>query len=174
MKNFLKAAGFAFALTGMFVACESDPCKDVVCGNGTCVDGTCACDAGYEKDADGSCTVESRAKMLGTYAVAETCGAASTAYLALVANGTAVTDVNISNFWGVFINNVVATVDGDAITIASQEPDGDNYFVDGSGTFSKGATTADDKITMSYTITEKDDAGAVLSTTTCTAVFDRS
>ncbi len=173
MRNFLKAAGLAFALTGMFVACESDPCKDVVCGNGTCVDGTCACDAGYEKDADGACNVEVRTKMLGVYNVVETAGAIVSPFVSSIAVGSSISEIKFSNFYGLYVNAVVATVDGDAITIARQEPDGDGFFVIGNGTFVKGATTADDKINLSYTVTEEDATGAVLSTTVCTAVFSR-
>jgi hypothetical protein len=31
----------------MFSSCDSDPCKDVNCGNGTCIEGTCDCDEGW-------------------------------------------------------------------------------------------------------------------------------
>lgn len=37
------------------------------CGNGNCDKGICVCLAGYEKDASGKCTIEERAKFLGTW-----------------------------------------------------------------------------------------------------------
>lgn len=50
---------------------------------------------------------------------------------------------------GYFTNDVVATVSGTSITIASQAPDSDGYTVDGSGSLN----TTDNKITWNYTIT---------------------
>ncbi len=44
-----------------------NPCSKVDCGNGVCNDGDCTCNAGYEKDASGSCTIEERAKFLGNW-----------------------------------------------------------------------------------------------------------
>lgn len=44
-----------------------NPCRNVDCGNGTCNDGSCTCNAGYEKDTNGNCTVEEREKFLGNW-----------------------------------------------------------------------------------------------------------
>lgn len=36
----------------------NNPCKDVSCGRGTCENGDCLCEGGWEKDANGSCTIQ--------------------------------------------------------------------------------------------------------------------
>ncbi|MEZ4983237.1 MAG: hypothetical protein R2769_16945 [Saprospiraceae bacterium] len=132
-----------------FGGCIEDPCFDKVCGsNSTCVDGDCICDAGYEKNAQDSCVLE-RAKFVGTYTVSDDCSSSGTAtYIVTAIAGASDNMVAISNFWNVFNNPVVATVDGDALTIANQDPDSDGFTVEGSGTYSNGT------ITMSYTITD--------------------
>jgi len=141
--SFLSALAFATVI--FFNSCNDDPCKDVTCLNGgTCVDGTCNCAAGYEGT---DCSTESRVKFLGTWTASDNCSSSGTpSYVVTISNGTSVVDVNIVNFWDAFANAVHATVDGNTITIASQEPDNDNFFVSGQGTIS-GST-----ITWSYTI----------------------
>lgn len=141
------AIGFAF--TG----CESDPCKDVECGSfGTCLEGDCVCDSGYEGT---DCATLSKDKFLGTsgaaasYSVVDACSASGAASYTtgISASSADDTKVLISNFWDAFVNNVEATVDGEDITIANQEPDADGFTVAGSGTIASGV------ITMNYTIT---------------------
>lgn len=172
--NFLLAAMLGVAALTM-TSC--DECKDVVCENGgTCTDGVCecadmyygdacethcmngtygsgacTCDAGYEGDA---CDTESRDKMTGSYAVDDACSASGAAsYTCEISEASTAADaILISNFWAVFAANVTATVDGDQITIANQEPDGDGYTVSGSGTYSDGA------IDFEYSITAPDGA----------------
>lgn len=55
--------------------CDQDPCQSIQCGNGSCnvVDGeaSCTCSSGYERDANGECTVTWREKFLGTYSCTE-------------------------------------------------------------------------------------------------------
>jgi hypothetical protein len=173
MKNFLKAAGMMLALSGLVVAC-GDPCEDVACGTGgTCVDGDCVCETGYENGTDGAC-IEVRAKMIGNYNVTEDCAGTASGYISVVGNNAEVTKININNFFDSFSNPVVATVDGNTLTIAEQEPDGDNYLVEGTGAFTDGATDADDKITLTFTVKEVDDTGSVLQTASCTATFDKN
>lgn len=70
--NFLKTLVLAMATLGIFSiqSCDTDPCKDVACGNGVCLEGTCICDDGY----DGSdCNILIRSLFLGSYNVAEIC-----------------------------------------------------------------------------------------------------
>jgi hypothetical protein len=102
MKSFIKALSFA-AVFGLFAtACETDPCKDVVCGDhGSCVEGVCNCETGYEKNADGLCNDEVRAKFFGTWNVADDCSnSGATPYQVIVATlSSGIFDVKISNFW---------------------------------------------------------------------------
>ena len=57
-------------------ACESDPCKNVECGaRGTCLDGDCVCDAGFELDGSGQCTVRSADKFVSSFNATEDCSA---------------------------------------------------------------------------------------------------
>lgn len=134
--------------------------NDVNCLNGgVCVDGDCECAAGYEGD---SCETLTRAKFNGSWGVVDDCSQSGTASytVGIASSPTAVEQVLISNFWGVFVNDVVATVSGNEITIASQEPDGDDYFVSGSGTLT--GTT----ITITYNI--EDRTGTPTVTDVCT------
>lgn len=114
------------ALLGAFMmfmpACgESDPCKDIDCGAyGDCFEGDCVCNVGYEKDAEGLCTIEMRAKFIDTYNTTESCTPPSTGSYSnqITASGSDVSKVVISNF-GDSGQNVVATVDGNTITVPS-------------------------------------------------------
>ncbi len=141
--SFLSA--IAFATVMFFNSCESDPCKDVACLNGgTCISGTCDCATGYEGT---DCSTESRTKFLGTWTANDGCSSSgNSSYIVTISNGATVTDLNITNFWDAFTNSVKATVTGNTINIASQEPDNDNFFVSGQGSIT-GNT-----ITWSYTI----------------------
>ncbi len=74
--NLFKFLGMIVLTLGMFTfqSCDTDACKDVDCGaTGTCFEGVCICDAGYETDASGACTVLTRAQFIGNYSVTETC-----------------------------------------------------------------------------------------------------
>lgn len=166
-KNLLKFLGLGMLFV-VFTACPDDPCKDVNCGdNGTCVEGTCVCDEGYEQDATGACTVESREKFAGSWNVVEDCSASvPAAYVTIVANGATIVDVTITNFWGAFQNIVNATIDGNTITIGRQEPDNDDFFVEGTGTID--LSGAKPVITMNYTVTDESDP-ANIATDNCTS-----
>lgn len=134
--------------------------NDINCLNGgVCESGLCECAIGYEGD---SCQTLMRAKFLGSWGVSDDCSQSGTATysVTLTASPNAVNQVLISNFWDAFTNSVVATVDSTTITIAEQEPDGDDFFVNGSGTLS--GTT----ITITYNI--EDRTGAQTVTDVCT------
>lgn len=91
---------------------------------------------------------------VASYVTAEDCSASpASAYTIAVIAGASETDLKITNFWGQFGNAVNATIDCETITIARQEPDGDKYFVEGSGFIEKkdGVTT----LTLSYTVTDE-------------------
>ena len=127
--------------------------NNVNCLNGgTCVDGTCACASGYEGD---SCQTLSSAKFVGSYEVDDVCSeSGSNNYnVTITASSVNADQVLISNFWDAFLNNVVATVDSNEITIASQEPDNDGFLVSGTGTYISSSNT----ITFTYTVTDGTD-----------------
>ena len=141
IKALLYIAIVATTLSVALISCTPDPCKDVVCQNGgTCLEGTCDC-------ADGFVGTFCEGALVGNYNVSEnsfTTGASS--YVSgYTVSGS---NVQISNFWGTFVNKVNATVSGSTITIANQEPDSDHYFVSGSGTIT---TDANNKVNIAYT-----------------------
>ncbi|MEM6264983.1 MAG: hypothetical protein AAGI38_20900 [Bacteroidota bacterium] len=66
------------ACTVMFwIGCDQDPCENEDCGFGTCIavddDAECRCDEGFEKDANGSCTIPAIDKFEGEYTASEVC-----------------------------------------------------------------------------------------------------
>ena len=98
----------------------------------------------------------------GSYSVDEDCSASQpAAYTVGVTAGATETDVKISNVWDLFVAAVNATIDCETINIARQEPDGDKFFVEGSGFIEKnnGVTT----ITLSYTVTDETDPSNIKS-----------
>lgn len=91
---------------------------------------------------------------VGDYFVDEDCdNSVPAAYEVGITKGATETDLKLTNVWDSFGAAVNATIDCDVITIARQEPDGDNYFVEGSGTIDKtdGVVT----ITLNYTVTNE-------------------
>ena len=171
-KNIFLATFMAFGL--MFVAaCNQDKCKDKDCGNGDCsdIDGTCICATGFDTDANGSCTVPSRNKVVGTYSVAEVAGGqAQAAYdvsISSVTTNSQINEIGILNFFDTYkTKNVQAFVSGNSIDIPSQIPNNDGISVRGSGTYS---TNGSGKavLTMTYVIT--DSQGPINCTATFTA-----
>ncbi|MBL7802731.1 MAG: hypothetical protein JNL02_03275 [Saprospiraceae bacterium] len=96
----------------------------------------------------------------GSYLVTEDCSASTpTSYASIVSAGAADNEVLITNFWGAFQASVRATIDCDNITIARQEPDGDKFFVEGSGTRSKDGDRV--TITFSYTVTDETNPASI-------------
>jgi hypothetical protein len=140
---------------------EDDPCKDLEgqCGEGNCFLGECVCNVGYEKDADGKCTVKIVDAFIGNFTVNETCSKSGTAspYIVGIAAGTGTNELLLSGFYGTttgFQKAVKATYNGKSITIARQEPDNDKFFVEGSGTINTDSKPY--KITMSYKVTDEE------------------
>jgi hypothetical protein len=155
LATFLTIGAFS---TTVFTSCEKDACDDIVCANGgTCTEGICACPSGYEGTL---CETVSRSKFTKSWAAADQQGANNLVYNCVIANGTAITSVLIDDTFSddYFVNNVNATVNGNTITIPSQEPDADGYKVAGTGTLTSG------KISWNYTITEVS-SGSVLTYT---------
>lgn len=146
---------------------DTDPCKDVACGDhGACFEGACVCDVGYEQDANGQCTVLTSSKFIGSYNVTEDCSKSDPAsYTATIVAGTGSSEVRITNFWALFQNYVTATIDGNTLTIARQEPDNDNFFVQGSGTL---AVEAGGQTVITITYTVSDETGPAPVNDVCT------
>ena len=123
-------------------------CANISCQNGgTCNNGVCACATGYEGSL---CQTETRAKFVKTWAASDTnvFNNYHFNYNPVILNGTSVTQLSLSLiFDGFFTHNVVATVNGDSIIVASQSPDSDNNFIVGS------AVMVNDSLYWQYTIT---------------------
>ncbi|MFN0035349.1 MAG: hypothetical protein ACKVUS_09785 [Saprospiraceae bacterium] len=131
-----------------------DKCKDADCVNGVCLDNSCECDAGYEYDSKGNCTVEVRAKLIGIFEVTEhdaACTSDPDPYLVAITAGTAADEISISNFYAA--GTITATVSNDSrVTIPTQNL-GADFTVSGSGTIDQvGGKT---QLTMEYTIKDK-------------------
>lgn len=131
----------AVATVLFFNSCEQDPCKDVICVNGTCVSGICDCDAGYEGS---DCGTESRAQFIGTYSVSGTVacevtpdGTITNAVLSITNSASDVTKIVI-NFAGQL--TIIGTVTGSSVTIESQTV--------GSFTYTGNGTVSGNNITM--------------------------
>ena len=105
---------------------------------------------------------------VGSYFVDEDCdNSTPAAYEVGVIAGATETDLKLTNVWNTFLASVNATIDCETITIPRQEPDGDKFFVEGSGFIEKksGITT----ITISYTVT--DESASPISTDNCSTTF---
>ncbi len=145
-----------------FTSCNQDECKDVVCNNGgTCNEdnGSCNCPTGYEGSL---CETELRAKFIKNWSAVDVFTGGQAAYNCIISAGAGtVTSVIIDNSFAddFFINNINATVNGNAINIAKQEPDNDDFTVEGTGTYSAG------KITWNYTIVDPTGSNITVSGT---------
>jgi len=118
---------------------------------------TKTCEPGYEGS---DCKTEVRTKILGNYSASESKnGGASYSYSGSVLTSSG--DIQeifinrIPNGTGFFNTNVKATIDGNAITISNQNPDGDDYYITGNGSFSSGSPST---ITFTYTVTGPNNA----------------
>ena len=186
----IKLLSLSIAVMGaLFVQSCKDPCKDVICENGgtcdeetgicdcpenfygntcetECVNGTysdgnCACDDYYEGDA---CKIEQREKFFGAFDVVEECTSGDDDYASTIkaASGT-INRIEISYLYKDYPDGVIATVDGQTLTIPSQNPE-EGFTMTGSGSISDDNNT----ITITYTL---DDVS--IGTVTCTTTFTR-
>ena len=108
---------------------------------------------------------------IGQYNVTEDCSASapSSYNVTIVANGEV--DVKITNFWGLFANSVNATIDCESISIPRQEPDGDKFFVEGSGTIEK--NDGNITINITYKVTDESDANNILTDNCSSTVYTK-
>ncbi len=138
----------------------------IICGpNSNLVNDSCICNAGYEKDDAGLCTVETRGDFIGNYITEEQCSSSplSTYQISIVA-GNLINEVKINNFWDIFISPIVATFSGTTINITSQEPDFDGFIVEGSGSIDPNQTPM--VLTLSYTVTDTHGGTSVIDVCT--------
>lgn len=91
--------------------------------------------------------------MLGDYNASESKNSGTPyTYSGEIKTASTVTEVYISripNGTGFFNNDVKASVSGNTLTINSQEPDDDNYYIEGTGTFTAGTPA---KIEFVFTV----------------------
>lgn len=99
---------------------------------------------------DGTCDEDATTgKFAGTYLVNETCPGSGNDSYNITITQSASTDyqVLISNFAGVFTNNVIGGISQNSLTIASQEPDNDDFLVEASGTLNSNTLNYSYKVT---------------------------
>ena len=144
-KNLLWFFGLAIlaATTFSTTSCNSDPCKDVKCGDhGTCFDGACVCDQGYEGT---NCDVEWKTKYLGNYNTAETCVGSSAVsnYSNTITQGADALTLSISNFGDSNAFGTATITEAGKVTVASQtiSINGNPVTVAGDGTYDNGVLT---------------------------------
>ena len=103
----------------------------------------------------------------GNWDASDVCDGTGYTYTVDVTSSSTVNNkISIGGFWnGAFINPIEATVSGTAVTIASQEPDGDLFFVDGTGSITGSIMTLD------YTVTETDITPSI--TTSCSVTYQQ-
>lgn len=91
----------------------------------------------------------------GQYAVVEDCSASTPAAYTVTITANGETGLRMANVWDSFVSAVDASFDCETINIPRQEPDGDKFFVEGSGFIEKN----DDQITItiSYTVSDETD-----------------
>lgn len=185
-KNYsLLLVALLFASATMWTGCVEDPCAETICfNNGTCneIDGSCDCTGNFtgatcEECAEGwqgvDCDEEIPAlseKFSGTFDVLENCNLDGqeiiSDYVSVIAGDSDdETKISISNFWGLFVAPVEATVDGSTVTIPLQDPDNDGFQVLGTGTLND----AEDRITFNFTITDT----VYGDSYSCSAFFDK-
>lgn len=140
--------------------CEhAGPCAGISCQNGgICNNGNCTCPNGYEGT---YCETEIRAKFIKAWSAADTNIFNSnpvTFYHPTISNGPTVNQVAISTINnGFFVHDVIGTIAGDSIIIASQQPDAgsDNYSISGAAGLVNGVLYWHYSITTTGTINYK-------------------
>lgn len=98
---------------------------------------------------DGTCDEAATTnKFVGNFLVNETCpGGNSTYNIAISKSSSTSYQILVGNFAEVFSNNVIASISQNSLTIASQEPDNDDFLVEGSGTITNNTLNYSYKVT---------------------------
>lgn len=155
---------FLMLLGVAFIYSCKDECADVNCGtHGTCAEGVCTCDDGYEKDANGQCNTERRAKFIGTYNCTVLCdGGVPVNNISsdIIATGNNINGIQIKNFAGSGSSVVMdCTVKADNSLVINDTLSilGLQTVFAGTGSFVSNTST----LTLSYTQTSN------VGTTTC-------
>jgi len=123
-------ATFATFISVMYISCNRDKCRTVVCANnGVCNQGTCICPSGYGGT---NCQTVLRQKFLGLWQVFEKGSTTNAAqYPITIIEGANITDVQIQNVFNYFtvpINATVGGVNGDSLFIPNQQLQGKLIF----------------------------------------------
>lgn len=131
-KSILVSAVATIAVFGsfMYVSCNRDKCKTIVCANdGVCSQGACTCPSGYGGT---NCETVLRNKFLGNWQVFEKGSTTNAAQYAIsIVTGPKITDVQIINLFNYFtipVNGYVAGVNGDTLYIPNQQLQGKVVF----------------------------------------------
>ena len=118
-------------------ACNTNPCEDLLCGNGTCDNGKCDCFTGYESAEGGNCNQEIRQKFLGGWIVNERDNLGNNYSSQILVDPSP--DINqfyiINLVSGTLVANMISPT---SFEVKDQFPVGSNSFVrsTGSGTIS--------------------------------------
>lgn len=131
----------------------------IVLFQGSC---TKLCDNGYEGD---KCDVPVRQKFIGVWSAVDNPG--NLQYTDTISIGTGLLDVVISNGFAqnYFANPVKATVSGNQVSIAKQNPDNDSLYVQGTGSIDNGT------LTWNYTLINNTDSPQI--STSYTGVWSK-
>ena len=121
---------------------------------------------------DESCDIE-QADFVGQYSVVEDCSAsAPAAYNVTITAGASATELLLANVWDSFSAPVNATIDCGNITISRQEPDNDDFFVEGTGTLEKRDNDVV-VITISYKVTDETDPANIATDNCSSTVYTK-
>lgn len=158
MKNLIKAFALTAVLSGAFVACDSDPCKDVVCGaQGACNEGVCVCNTGYEKDTAGLCNTAWSKKFAGNYNGLDIVGTDSTLFVSQITEVSgSLNKIRATNL-GAYLPNGF-TVDLDVISSSDVRA---QSFTDATNrVWTINGSMAGNVITLNYTVVFSDGTSA--------------
>lgn len=120
-------ASVAVAFSCIYVSCNRDKCKTIVCAHsGVCDGGKCICPSGYEGS---NCETVARDKFIGNWYVFEKGSITNAAqYPIAIEKSSDITEVVIKNFYNYFVNPIRGYVHGDTLYIPNQQLEGKLVF----------------------------------------------